>query len=189
MRHQTRRATRPSEPQPSTPTIKTNRPSIPRPPTHRQTTRRTQRPRDHHRPASPNISIDRKRTRPYDGHGWLRTLRTPPRRASTRRPGRGSLAYTRTPTSSPTPALDTKEHHRNQPAPAHTVKPPTAEAADEKMSEWDLKQQIGTTAGNGKLQIDAIKDRATIHPKAIMCQTRSSSVEQFRGRRRLGRDP
>jgi hypothetical protein len=41
-------------------------------------------------------------------------------------------------------------HHRNQPAPAHTVKPPTAEAADEKMSECDLKQQIGTTAGNKK---------------------------------------
>lgn len=89
MRHRTRRATRPSEPQPSTPAINTNRPSIPRPPTHRHTTRRAQRPRDYHRPASGDIGVDRKRTRPYDGHGWLRTLRTPPRRASTRRPGRG----------------------------------------------------------------------------------------------------
>ena len=97
MRHATRRAASPGQPQPPTTTTDPDRPLIPGPPTHRLSARRTLGPRHYRRPASSHIRVDRNRTRPYDGHGCTDMLpdRSPPSANSTTR--EGSLAFTRTP--------------------------------------------------------------------------------------------
>ena len=111
MGHRARRATGPGHPQPPTPAPDPNRPLITRPAGHQLTTRRAQHPRHDHTPPSSHIRVDRQPTRPYDGHGWIRHPSGPlPRRAPTRRPGRGPSRY-----NNPRILTAVRTHHQTAP--------------------------------------------------------------------------
>ncbi len=124
MRHAARRAPRPGHPQPKTGTPNPNRTLIPRPKAHRHPTRRTHQTRRYHATPRSDIHLDRNRTRPYDGHGWIRHPSGPlPAERQLERTGKGP-SRTRTPIPTPTP----NPPQTPRPKPPHP--PPNSQAAN-----------------------------------------------------------
>ena len=125
MRDTTRPTPSPDKPQTPTAPRDPHRSQIPGPPTHRHPTRRTRRPRHHHCTARGHIRVDRNRTRPYNGHGWIRHPSGPlPVERQLDDPG--GVPRETEPLQHRRPANRVaKEPCRKRPERAHTIRPPT----------------------------------------------------------------